>query len=59
MLERVLDSMFHWYRLVGEASEGARVLERDGVVAAVVPAAPERPVVNGVLYRAPRPRGRL
>ena len=26
-------SMFHWYRLVGGASEGARALERDGVVA--------------------------
>ena len=44
--------MFHWYRLVGRASEGARVFERDGVVAAVVPAAPERAVVNAVLYRS-------
>jgi len=44
--------MFHWYRLVGGASEGARVFERDGVVAAVVPAAPERAVVNAVLYRS-------
>jgi GNAT superfamily N-acetyltransferase len=44
--------MFHWYRLVGGASEGARALERDGVLAAVVPAAPERAVVNAVLYRS-------
>lgn len=44
--------MFHWYRLIGGASEGARVFERDGVVAAVVPAAPERAVVNAVLYRS-------
>jgi ribosomal protein S18 acetylase RimI-like enzyme len=51
VIDRVLGSMFHWYRLVGGASEGARVFERDGVVAAVVPAAPERAVVNAVLYR--------
>ena len=51
MIDRVLESMFHWYRLVGGASEGASVFERDGVVAAVVPAAPERAVVNAVLYR--------
>lgn len=51
MIDRVLNSMFHWYRLMGDASEGARVFERDGVVAAVVPAAPERAVVNAVLYR--------
>jgi GNAT superfamily N-acetyltransferase len=52
VLDRVFESMFHWYRLVGGASEGARVFERDGVVAAVVPAAPERAVVNAVLYRS-------
>jgi GNAT superfamily N-acetyltransferase len=51
VLDRVFESMFHWYRLIGGASEGARVFERDGVVAAVVPAAPERAVVNAVLYR--------
>ncbi len=52
MIDRVFESMFHWYRLVGGASDGARVLERDGVLAAVVPAAPERAVVNAVLYRS-------
>jgi ribosomal protein S18 acetylase RimI-like enzyme len=50
VLERVFESMFHWYRLVGGASDDARALERDGVLAAVVPAAPERAVVNAVLY---------
>jgi GNAT superfamily N-acetyltransferase len=44
--------MRHWLRLVGSASPGARVLERDGVVAAVVPAATERAVVNSVLYES-------
>jgi ribosomal protein S18 acetylase RimI-like enzyme len=52
VIERVFGSMFHWYRLVGGASDGARALERDGVLAAVVPAAPERAVVNAVLYRS-------
>lgn len=52
MIERVFESMFHWYRLVGKASDGARALEIDGVLAAVVPAAPERAVVNAVLYRS-------
>jgi GNAT superfamily N-acetyltransferase len=52
VLDRVFESMFHWYRLIGGGSEGARVFERDGVVAAVVPAAPERAVVNAVLYRS-------
>jgi ribosomal protein S18 acetylase RimI-like enzyme len=44
--------MRHWLRLVGNASPGARVLERHGVVAAVVPAAAERAVVNSVLYES-------
>ena len=52
LLDRVFESMFHWYRLVGGASDGARALERDGVLAAVVPAAPERAVVNAVVYRS-------
>jgi len=51
LLNRVFESMFHWYRLIGGASRGARALERNGVLAAVVPAAPERAVVNAVLYR--------
>jgi GNAT superfamily N-acetyltransferase len=45
--------MRHFCRLVGQASDGARVLERDGVVAAVVPACPERAVVNSVSYEEP------
>jgi GNAT superfamily N-acetyltransferase len=42
--------MRHFCRLIGEGSEGARVLDRDGVVAAVVPACPERSVINSVCY---------
>ena len=43
-------SLRHWIRLVGGASAGARVLDRPGVTAAVVPLAPERSVVNSVVY---------
>jgi ribosomal protein S18 acetylase RimI-like enzyme len=53
MIERVHDAMFHWYRRVGRASAGARVVEAPGVVAAVVPATPERAVANAVLFRTP------
>jgi len=52
VIERVFESMFHWYGLVGGASEGASALELDGALAAVVPAARERAVVNAVLYRS-------
>jgi GNAT superfamily N-acetyltransferase len=42
--------MRRWLGLVARASPGARLVERDGVVASVVPAAPERAVVNSVIY---------
>jgi GNAT superfamily N-acetyltransferase len=42
--------MRHWFRLVASASPGARLVERHGASAAVVPAARERAVVNSVLY---------
>jgi hypothetical protein len=42
------------YRSLGEASAGARVVEHPGgVVAAVVPARPERSVFNSVVYEDP------
>jgi N-acetylglutamate synthase-like GNAT family acetyltransferase len=46
-------SMLHWYRLIGAGSEGARTFERDGVVAALVPASLARSVVNAVAYERP------
>jgi GNAT superfamily N-acetyltransferase len=45
--------MLHWYRLIGSGSEGASTLEREGVLAALVPASPERSVVNAVIYERP------
>jgi GNAT superfamily N-acetyltransferase len=53
VIERVHDAMFHWYRLVGLASPGARTVEAPGVLATVVPATPERAVANAVLFRTP------
>ena len=53
MIERVFDGLLQFYRLCGAASEGARTIEHDGVLAAVVPAAPERAVANAVVYRSP------
>jgi N-acetylglutamate synthase-like GNAT family acetyltransferase len=46
-------SMAHWYRLIGAGSEGARTVERNGVVAALVPASLQRSVVNAVVYEHP------
>jgi GNAT superfamily N-acetyltransferase len=40
--------MRHWLRIVS----GGRALERDGVLAALSPAAPERAVVNSVIYES-------
>jgi GNAT superfamily N-acetyltransferase len=52
MIERVVDGLFAFYALCGGASEGARTVDRDGLRAAIVPAAPERAVANGVVYRS-------
>jgi|SRR5215218_655860 len=50
-LELHRGSLMSFTRLMGSGGEGARVFERDGVVAAVVPAVPDRSVVNSVGYR--------
>ncbi len=52
MIDRVVDGLFAFYAVCGGASEGARTVHRDGLCAAVVPAAPERAVANGVAYRS-------
>ncbi len=46
---RVLDSMFGTWRLLA-AAPGARAVERPGLLAAIVPATPERSVFNSVVY---------
>jgi GNAT superfamily N-acetyltransferase len=50
MIERVYQSIVQMYRLFTGSSEGGRLVERDGVIASVMPAAPERAVLNGVAY---------
>jgi GNAT superfamily N-acetyltransferase len=50
MWDPLIGTMRQWLRMIGRASPGARVIERDGVTASVVPVAPEHSVVNSVLY---------
>jgi GNAT superfamily N-acetyltransferase len=47
---RLVASLAQWSRTIDGASDGMRALERDGVVATVTPAAPERALVNDVVY---------
>jgi ribosomal protein S18 acetylase RimI-like enzyme len=51
VIERVVDGLFAFCGMLGSTSEGAHTIDRDGVRAAVVPAAPERAVTNSVVYR--------
>jgi GNAT superfamily N-acetyltransferase len=43
-------NMRAFYRLLGERSPGGAVLERDGLLAAIVPSCPNRSIVNAVVY---------
>ena len=47
---RLVASLAEWTRGLDGASDGAHVIAREGLVAAVVPAASERSVVNSVVY---------
>jgi GNAT superfamily N-acetyltransferase len=51
LTERMWNSFWAFTRVVGPGSPGGSVFEREGVIAAVIPAVPERSVFNGVLYR--------
>jgi GNAT superfamily N-acetyltransferase len=50
LFDRQYASLREFCRLIGHASPGARVFERGGVLAAVVPATPDRAVMNSVVY---------
>lgn len=50
--ERMLASMRVFLRPVGAASEGYRFIERDGVLATVTPAVPDRSLPNSVVYES-------
>jgi GNAT superfamily N-acetyltransferase len=50
LFDRQYASLREFCRLLGGASPGAQVVERGSVLAAVVPAAPDRSVVNSLVY---------
>lgn len=50
LLERSLEGMRDYHRILCACSPGGRVLELEGVEAALMPAVPENPVLNGVVY---------
>src|SRR5438128_1729191 len=49
-------NMRAFYRLLGECSPAGELIERDGLVAAVVPSCPGRSIVNAVGSEHPRGR---
>ncbi len=53
MLDTVYQALSHGLGMLSGASEGARLIERDGVTALLVPATPDRSVVNSVTYESP------
>jgi GNAT superfamily N-acetyltransferase len=52
LLERMRANQVRFYRAMSNASPGARAIELDGLLAAVIPAAPDRSVFNSVLYES-------
>ena len=50
--ERMLGSMRTVFRLLARSSEGAHMLELDGVMASVTPKVPERSLPNSVIYES-------
>jgi GNAT superfamily N-acetyltransferase len=50
--ERMLKSMRAFFRLVGRSSEGAHVVEPDGVMGVVCPKVPNRSLPNSVVYES-------
>lgn len=50
--ETMLASMRVFFRPIGEATAGYRLIERDGVLATVTPAVPGRSLPNSVIYES-------
>jgi GNAT superfamily N-acetyltransferase len=46
-------NMQAFYRLLGGRSPGGALIERDGLVAAIVPSCTNQSIVNGIVYEAP------
>jgi GNAT superfamily N-acetyltransferase len=53
LFERMRASLRAFYRVVAAGAGDSRLIERDGLTAAVVPATPDRSVCNGVVYESP------
>jgi len=49
-LEPMRNNMKAFYRLLGTRAPGGSAVERDGLVAAIVPSCPNQSVVNGAVY---------
>lgn len=47
---RLVASLAQWSRTIDGASEGMRVVERDGLVTTITPRVPDRSIVNDVVY---------
>jgi GNAT superfamily N-acetyltransferase len=52
LFERLVGAMRHFYGLLARASPDSHAVERDGVQACVVPAAPQRSYPNAVMYES-------
>jgi GNAT superfamily N-acetyltransferase len=52
-LQRNLDGIEAWLRLIARSSESAELIEREGITAVVNPDCPERSIFNSVVSRVP------
>jgi GNAT superfamily N-acetyltransferase len=53
VIDLVVGGLRHWIGLMATGSSTGRTVERDGVLASVMAVAPERAVVNSVVYAEP------
>jgi GNAT superfamily N-acetyltransferase len=51
LASRTLEGLFDYYRLLADTEDRSRVVESDGIVAAIVPATPHDAMFNSVVYR--------
>lgn len=50
---RLVSSLAQWSRMIDGSSAGMRTVERDGYIATITPATPDRSLVNDVVYWDP------
>ena len=54
---RLVSSLAQWSRMIDGSSAGMRTVERDGYIATITPATPDRSLVNDVVYWDPAALG--